>query len=94
MNSTEKEKDKDHGNDKQVTVIVNAQPHTVTAKELSFSDVVNLAYDNSPPQGENWVFTVTYRKGHSDKPEGTLVEGQSVKVKDGMVFNVTATDKS
>ena len=28
------------------------------------------------------------------KPEGTLVEGDDVKIKDGMIFNVTATDKS
>jgi Multiubiquitin len=26
-----------------------------------------------------------------NKPEGTLVEGGTVKIKDGMIFNVTAT---
>jgi Multiubiquitin len=40
------------------------------------------------------MFTVTYRRGEGNKPEGTLVEGETVKVKEGMIFNVTATDKS
>ena len=46
------------------------------------------------PTGDFIVFTITYRKGHGHKPEGTLLEGQTVKVKEGMIFNVTATDKS
>jgi len=32
--------------------------------------------------------------GHGSKPEGTLVEGDTVKVKEGMIFNVARTDKS
>lgn len=74
-----------------VTIIVNAQQHTVTKGELSFADVVAFS---GLPSGPNIVFTVTYRRGHGNKPEGSLIDGQSVKVKDGMIFNVTATDKS
>lgn len=76
------------------TVIVNGTKKTVQADELSFQDVVNLAYDGNPPTGENVIFTITYRKGQGNKPEGSLVAGQTVKVKDGMIFNVTPTDKS
>jgi hypothetical protein len=54
---------------------------------------VKLAFP-TPPPGESIVYTVTYRKGEGHKPEGTLTEGERVKVKDGMIFNVTATDKS
>ncbi len=86
--------DQGQGHNKEVTIVVNAEKKTVTKGDLSFDEVVSLAYDGNPPQGENWVFTVTYRRGHGEKPEGTLVEGQNVKVKDGMIFNVTATDKS
>jgi len=52
-----------------------------------------LAFEN-PPTGEFICFTITYRKGHGNKPDGNLAEGELVKVKDGMIFNVTATDKS
>jgi hypothetical protein len=79
--------------DKETTIIVNGREKDVTEKELSFDQLVALAFTN-PPTGANIVFTITYRRGHGDKPEGTLIEGQSVKVKDGMIFNVTATDKS
>jgi hypothetical protein len=79
------------GHDKEVTVIVNGRPKAVTAKELSFADVVALS---GLPTGPTIVFTVTYTRGEGHKPQGTLVEGETVKVKDGMIFNVTATDKS
>lgn len=76
-----------------VTIIVNTVEKPVTTKELSFTQVVALAFD-PVPSGPNWVFTITYRRGEGSKPEGTLTAGETVKVKDGMIFNVTATDKS
>jgi Multiubiquitin len=93
MSNPQGNKHEGQGHDKVVMIIVNARPKEVTAKELSFAEIVALAFD-SPPIGENIVFTVTYRKGEGNKPEGTLVEGETVKIKDGMIFNVTATDKS
>jgi hypothetical protein len=78
---------------KENTIIVNAQEKRVTAKELTFDQVVDLAFPGTP-RGGNWVFTVTYRKGDGKKAEGTLTSGESIKIKDGTVFNVTATDKS
>ena len=74
-------------------IIVNGREKLVTDKRLTFIELINLAFD-SPPQGSNICFTVTYRNGPKKKPEGTIVEGDSIKVKRGMIFNVTATDKS
>ena len=79
--------------DKDVSVIVNGREKIVTSKTLSFSEIVALAFEN-PPTGPNVVFTVTYRRGHGNKPEGILIEGETVKIKKDMIFNVTATDKS
>lgn len=76
------------------TVIINARPHEVDAKELSYEDVVNLAYDNAPPTGANVIITVTYSRGHDDKKDGSLLPGDRVKVKNKMVFDVSATDRS
>jgi hypothetical protein len=36
------------------------------------------------PAGPNIMFTITYRHGPYANPEGTLIEGGSVKVNDGM----------
>jgi Multiubiquitin len=77
-----------------VTVIVNGQEKTVTVDALKFDELVSLAYDGSPPTGDNWSFTITYRRGHGNKPEGSLLEGETVNIKKGMVFNVTGTDLS
>jgi Multiubiquitin len=80
-------------NNKSITIIVNGREKEVAEKEISFAEIVALAFDN-PPTGPNIVFTVTFRRGQDHKPEGTLVEGETVEVKKGMIFNVTATDKS
>lgn len=74
-------------------IIVNARPKEVTDDEQSFNQIVALAF-NPVPSGPNIVFTVSYRKGPKENPEGTMAPGQTVEVKEGMVFDVTATDKS
>ncbi len=74
-------------------IVVNGRPKAWNDDEISFDEVVALAF-STPPYGENTLFSVTYRRGHGNKPEGILAEGETVKVKDGMIFDVTATDKS
>jgi hypothetical protein len=83
--------DKEHP--KNFTIVVNGREKVVTQRELSFGALVALAFEN-PTNTGNTIYTITYRRGEGNKPEGTLVEGESVKVKDGMIINVTATDKS
>ncbi len=85
--------DKTKENAKTVEIIVNGRPKTVEKEELSFDEIIALAFDD-PPSGPYIFFTITYRRGSGSKPEGSLVKGEAVKVKDGMIFNVTATDKS
>ena len=82
-----------HQPPKSTIIIVNGRPKEVTAKELSFMEVVRLAFDDAV-FNETTIYTVTFKRGHGNKPEGTLVEGESVKVKEGMIFNVARTDKS
>lgn len=78
----------------EITIIVDGTPHQWSDKNISYEQVVNLAYDNSPPTGPNVLITVGYHRGQGNKPEGDLSPGESVKVKDRMVFDVTATDRS
>lgn len=77
----------------ETEIFVNGRARTVVVKELTFAQVVGLAFA-VPPSGPNVLFTVTYLRGEGHKPEGLLVAGQTVKVKTGMQFNVSATDKS
>ena len=78
---------------KDLVVIVNGRQKTITDRRLSYNEVVALAFDN-PPTGPNILITVTYRNGPHEHPEGSLFPGESVKTKNGMIFNVRATDKS
>lgn len=81
------------GPPKEYTIIVNGRKKVVATKDLSFDQIVHLAFD-PVPTGPNILFTVTYGHGPKANPEGTLLKGGIVKIKDGMVFSVTATDRS
>ena len=85
---------RDHGQDaaKAYKIFVNTREKTVTTHRLTFDQVVILAY--GPPNYDTSVYTVTYRDGPPANPHGRLVEGQSVEIKNEMIFNVVRTDKS
>jgi hypothetical protein len=86
--------DRTKQDEKTVTIIVNGRERSWPKNaEISYEEVVGLAFEN-PPTGNDVQITVQYTRGEGHKPSGTLVEGQSVKVKDGMVFDVTATNRS
>jgi hypothetical protein len=74
-------------------IIVNAEQHHVDKKRVSFEQIVKLGFP-TPPPFQNVLFTVTYYNGPNANPEGILTAGQTVKVKNEMVFNVKATDRS
>lgn len=78
---------------KVFAIVVNAQKKEVAEPKLTFDEVVKLAYP-IPPAGQNILFTIKYRKGPAVNPKGSLLEGESVRVKDGMIFDVTPTDRS
>lgn len=79
--------------EKGFKIIVNARQKIVDAEELSFGDIVALAFDH-PPKGNAIEYTVVYRDGGGRKTEGSLIQGQRIKVQNGTVIDVTATDKS
>jgi hypothetical protein len=88
--STEKS-DQAPGHNKTYTIIVNGRRREVTEHKLSYLQVVQLAYPGEQPTA-TIVFTVTYSDPHGK--DGSLVEGQHVTIKDGMIFNVRKTDQS
>ena len=60
---------------------------------MTFDEIVKLAFP-TPPPGANILYTVSYEDGPRENRQGSMKEGQTVKVKNWMIFNVTATDKS
>lgn len=81
------------GRPKVYKIIVNGRQKEVSTKTLTFNQVVALAF-NPVPSGPNVQFTVTYRKGPRKNREGSMTEGEIVRIKDGMIFDVTETNRS
>jgi hypothetical protein len=78
---------------KTITIIVEGTPHEWTKKEITYAEVVTLEVPDYPSHPEI-TYSVKYKNGHGNKPEGILVPGASVKVKEGMKFSVSETGQS
>jgi hypothetical protein len=90
---TKKEENEKDDHKKEVTIFVNAEEKPWNEKEISFEQVIVLAF-GTYENNEAITYTVTYKKGIDKKPEGSLTKGQSIHVKDKMRFNATRTNKS
>ncbi|MEE1899562.1 multiubiquitin domain-containing protein [Flavobacterium rakeshii] len=74
-------------------VIVNAKKKSWTKDKISFEEVVVLEY-GSVSNDPNVIYTIDYVKGVPSKPNGTMVKGEVISVKNKMIFNVTQTNRS
>lgn len=79
--------------DKSLLITINGRQKRVETDELSFDQLVDLAFDD-PARGPQIVFTITFRNAGGRIPEGELDEGQRLKLKNGTIVNVTRTDQS
>jgi len=82
-----------HSAPREITIFVNTRKKEEKKRHLTYDEVVALAF-NPVPTGPNIKFTITYRNGPKQNPEGELLPGGKVKIKDGMIFDVTPTTKS
>lgn len=74
-----------------VIIIVNARECTWEKTQISYDELVILAYGQS---AGNMAYTITYSNGPANNPEGFVVKGQVVDVCNKMNFNVTGTCQS
>lgn len=78
---------------KTVTIVVEGTPHKWPEEYITFEQVVTLEVPDYS-QNPQITYTVIYKGGPRNKPEGTLSKGGIVKVVKGMVFNVSPTGQS
>ncbi len=78
---------------KTVTIVVNGTPHEWPKGEITYAEVVTLEIPDYSQHPEI-TYSVKYKNGHGDKPEGVLSPGGSVRVKEGMIFSVSETGQS
>jgi hypothetical protein len=78
---------------KTITIIVEGTPHDWPKGAITYAEVVTLEVPGYPQHPEI-TYTVKYKNGHGNKPEGILSPGAIVNVKEGMVFSVRETGQS
>jgi len=78
---------------KRVTIIVNGTPHEEEQNDITYDEVVTLAFPDFPQHPER-TYSVTYERGQGNKPTGILSPGGKVRVKKGMTFKVKHTGQS
>ena len=79
---------------KNITIYVEATAYPwLKNSEICYAQVVKLEVPNFVEGGTD-TYSVKYKRGEGNKPEGILVPGDCVKVKDGMIFNVSKTGQS
>lgn len=78
---------------KTVTIVVEGTEHEWPKDDISYAEVVTLEVPDYAQHPEI-TYAVRYKRGHGNKPEGTLAPGASVKVNQGMIFNVSETGQS
>jgi hypothetical protein len=99
-NDNHNQQDRDDGgkdnekDEKFVTIYVEATAHKWPKNEpISYAQVVRLEVPDYTPQS-SITYSVKWTRGNGDKPEGILVPGASVKVKNGIRFTVSETGQS
>ena len=79
---------------KTYTIFVEGIPHEWPNEEIGYAEVVTLEVPDYPQHPEI-TYSVKYKRGPRNKPEGTLSRGGgSVKIREGMVFSVSPTGQS
>jgi hypothetical protein len=81
------------GHGHTVTIIVEGTPHPWPKDKISYDEVVTLEVPDYAQHPEI-TYSVKYKNGHGNKPEDTLAKGETVRVKDGMIFSVSETGQS
>lgn len=81
------------GQQKEYTIIVNTEDCKVIGHEVTFSQIVLLAFPELSTN-PNIGYTILYKKVDHSKHEGQMDPEETLKIKDGSTFTVTETDKS
>lgn len=84
-------KDKHDGKPSTYHIIVNGRPREVSGKRITYQQVVALAFPHESAN-DQVLYSVHYTGPHM--PDGTLAEGQSVELHNGVKFDVSKTNRS
>lgn len=67
-------------NPKRINITINGENTVVYSREFSYLDIVHMAYVGAR---HNILYTISYSKADGEKTEGTVMPGQTIKIKEG-----------
>ena len=79
--------------EKPITIYVRGRKHIVEKEKIAYREVVDLGYPDGK-HGPLYEYDVSWKDGPKGEEEGTLKEGDSVRVVEEMKFDVKFTDRS
>jgi len=79
-----------HGKDKK-KIIIDGTLYDWDKDQISFEEVISLRFGKYDP---SMTYTLSYEDGPKENREGVLKAGQSVFIKNKMIFHATAGIKS
>ncbi len=79
------------GQNKATVIVINGRQREVNGQRISYSQIVQIAFPDDQAD-EAIDYTVAYANPHGK--DGTLVNGQDIHIKEGMIFNVSKTNRS
>lgn len=76
-----------------IVLLVNSRPKPWKKRKITFEEVVALHYGSYDPNPQI-SYSVTYKNGPKENPEGIMSAGQTLIVKNKMSFHVSRTNQS
>lgn len=78
------------GHEFRATIIINTRPFVWNQKKISFAQVLELAFPGQPYDAA--ATSVEFSRGHG--PDHSLRQGESLNVKEGMIFDAETAVRS
>ena len=76
----------------EIEIVMNGTKMKLTKARYTYEQLYQIAFPGQlPPQGSDKPITYSGSHGHE---EGSLRPGESIQIRNGMVFNVVPTHKS
>lgn len=80
-------------NPHETTIIVNATPHEWPKKEITYTEVVHIAYPDAEVN-ESSTHKVSYKYKNESTLKPLVYSSAPVKIKKDMVFNVALANRA
>lgn len=81
------------GQNNNFIIYIDSREKVWSKKNITFEEVIILK-NGSISSDPNMSYSITFKKGDNEKPEGIMVAGDEIKVKNEMKFNVSETNRS